>query len=102
MDKKVLVLDRRMSHVEDAEELARLGFKVVFVESLEGIKQIGDVPLRDYFASKAMQSLVGGTGWVEEMEHIPIKAYQIADAMLKEREAKDQNHSLGGNDEEDL
>lgn len=41
--------------------------------------------LRDYFASKAMQSLVGGKGWVEEMTILVKRAYEIADVMLVER-----------------
>lgn len=44
--------------------------------------------LRDWLAGRAMQSLVGGTGWAEEIEHIAIRSYQMADAMLKQREAK--------------
>ncbi len=43
--------------------------------------------LRDYFAAKAMQGLTsGGTGgWALEL--IAERAYEMADAMLKAREA---------------
>lgn len=42
--------------------------------------------LRDYFAAKAMQSLVGQVAWVEEIDIIPTRCYKIADAMLAQRE----------------
>lgn len=44
--------------------------------------------LRDYFAAKAMQSCVADPSW--RNDHLPrtcALAYQIADAMLKAREA---------------
>jgi pimeloyl-ACP methyl ester carboxylesterase len=40
--------------------------------------------LRDYFAAKAMQALIDNDGLFSE---IPTQAYEIADAMLKAREA---------------
>ena len=40
--------------------------------------------LRDYFAAKAMQALIDNDGLFSE---IPAQAYELADAMLKEREA---------------
>ena len=49
--------------------------------------------LRDYFAAKAMQTLLGSEytsshglheGWMQAMSH---EAYMVADAMLKAREA---------------
>ena len=40
--------------------------------------------LRDYFAAKAMQSLIARGGVFEGTE---VQAYKIADAMLKAREA---------------
>ena len=48
--------------------------------------------LRDYFAAKAMQTLLGSEytsehglheGWMDAMAH---EAYMVADAMLKQRE----------------
>ena len=44
--------------------------------------------LRDYFAAKAMQELVGNQGLygcIDTSLKISQNAYQIADAMLKER-----------------
>jgi hypothetical protein len=40
--------------------------------------------LRDYFAAKAMQALIDNDGLFSE---IPTQSYELADAMLKEREA---------------
>jgi hypothetical protein len=40
--------------------------------------------LRDYFAAKAMQALIDNDGLFSE---IPTQAYEIADAMLKARQA---------------
>jgi len=41
--------------------------------------------LRDYFAAKAMQALIDNDGLFSE---ISTQAYEIADAMLKAREVK--------------
>ena len=43
--------------------------------------------LRDYFAGLAMQALIDNDGLFSE---IPTQAYEIADAMLKAREPKDE------------
>jgi len=43
--------------------------------------------LRDYFAAKAMQGFMGSSWNNKTFESISTKAYQIADAMLKAREA---------------
>jgi len=40
--------------------------------------------LRDYFAAKAMQALIDNDGLFSE---IPTQAYELADAMMKAREA---------------
>ena len=40
--------------------------------------------LRDYFAARAMQALIDNDGLFSE---IPTQAYELADAMLKAREA---------------
>lgn len=40
--------------------------------------------LRDYFAAKAMQALIDNDGLFSE---IPTQAYELADAMLKARDA---------------
>ena len=41
--------------------------------------------LRDYFAAKAMQSLIAKTGW-KDLKQISRSAYMIAGDMLEERE----------------
>jgi hypothetical protein len=45
--------------------------------------------LRDYFAAKAMNSLISDPDWRSDMvwHETAYAAYQMADAMLKEREA---------------
>ena len=43
--------------------------------------------LRDYFAAHAMQGLVTGTTTIPTAEKFAEVAYQLADAMLKAREA---------------
>jgi hypothetical protein len=46
--------------------------------------------LRDYFAAKAMQGLIGGD-WPtakSEQNQLALLAYSVADAMLKARDAK--------------
>ncbi len=43
--------------------------------------------LRDYFAARAMQGMVVGTEYVGlGPERIAVDAYELADAMLKERD----------------
>ena len=41
--------------------------------------------LRDYFAAKAMQGLIDNDGLFSE---IPTQAYELADAMMKARDAE--------------
>ena len=41
--------------------------------------------LRDYFAAKTMQAMLG-SNWVLKDEEIPARAYRMADLMMKERE----------------
>ena len=57
---------------------------------------VGDMTLRDYFAAKAMQAtLTHGKTLYEEhdaffhIENVAKDSYYIADAMLKERELRD-------------
>lgn len=48
----------------------------------------GGMTLRDYFAAKAMQSLVSKHGFIsDEINFAAEHSYEIADAMLKAREA---------------
>lgn len=59
-------------------------FPVSPEESKSKISSVhGGMTLRDYFAAKAMQSLVSIAGPIEGAE----TAYKWADAMLKERES---------------
>ena len=50
----------------------------------------GGMSLRDYFAAAAMQGLIASNddGAGDRIAEIPDYAYEIADAMLKAREAK--------------
>ena len=43
--------------------------------------------LRDYFAAKAMQSVISSKNWTGNMEATVKDAYDFADLMLKAREA---------------
>lgn len=42
--------------------------------------------IRDYFAAKAMQGLISAENWTGYIRKTAEEAYQMADAMLKERE----------------
>lgn len=59
----------------------------------DGYAVIGGMTLRDYFAAKAMQSIIssdryGGLIGVNRYEHRTAEdAYKMADAMLKARQA---------------
>jgi len=44
-----------------------------------------DMTARDYFAAKAMQALLRDDDVIEIWRGIPADAYEMADAMLKER-----------------
>ncbi len=54
---------------------------------LEAIWKQGGMTLRDYFAAKAMQGDVVGGVHRDDFEVTAIRAYRMADAMLKAREA---------------
>ncbi|WP_253378580.1 hypothetical protein [unidentified bacterial endosymbiont] len=43
--------------------------------------------LRDYFAAKAMQARLSNPQWIASDERTALDAYQVADAMLRAREA---------------
>jgi len=49
-------------------------------------EMISAITLRDYFASHAMQGLMGGSWSLGSFENIATKAYELADAMIKARE----------------
>ena len=58
------------------------------VPDIDGSKVCEGMTLRDYFAAKAMQSLILGlTGHDNEIPDTAEDAYEFADAMLKAREA---------------
>jgi hypothetical protein len=52
--------------------------------------QFHGISIRDYFAAKAMQALINGIepGKEHQTVIIPSVAYQMADAMIKARDAK--------------
>lgn len=56
---------------------------------------MGEQALRDHFAGLAMQNLVTNLNSDEMYKGIATTAYKMADAMLKEREKKED----GGSDE---
>jgi hypothetical protein len=41
--------------------------------------------IRDYFAAKVMQAMLG-SNWTLKEEEIPARAYKMADMMMKARE----------------
>lgn len=43
--------------------------------------------LRDYFADKAMQARLSNPQWIASDERTALDAYQVADAMLRSKEA---------------
>lgn len=47
----------------------------------------GGMTLRDYFAAKAMQGRLANPDWLCSDDRTATEAYQIADAMLRAREA---------------
>jgi hypothetical protein len=53
------------------------------------LSQYNGMTLRDYFAAKAMQAIIGreDNRFTTTLEFVGGKAYQYADAMLKAREA---------------
>lgn len=54
----------------------------------DGMYASEGMTLRDYFAAKAMQGLIASNddGAGDRIDEVPMYAYMIADAMLKERE----------------
>jgi len=50
-----------------------------------GIGYTTGMTLRDYFAAKVMQAMLG-SNWVLKDEEIPARAYKLADMMMKARE----------------
>ncbi|HGV3853567.1 TPA: hypothetical protein ACNG1O_003242 [Escherichia coli] len=48
---------------------------------------IEGMTLRDFFAAKAMQGRLANPDWLCSDDRIATEAYQIADAMLRAREA---------------
>lgn len=55
-----------------------------------GVEEVitsGGMSLRDYFAAKAMQGRLANPDWLCSDDRTATEAYQIADAMLRAREA---------------
>ncbi|EHE7813160.1 hypothetical protein M8U73_18785 [Enterobacter hormaechei] len=48
---------------------------------------IEGMTLRDFFAAKAMQARLSNPQWIASDERTALDAYQVADAMLRAREA---------------
>jgi len=57
-----------------------------YLEGIDYLAQDG-MTLRDYFAAQAMQGFMGSSWNVKSFEDMASKAYQMADAMMKAREA---------------
>lgn len=55
-------------------------------KALGGIGYTTGMTMRDYFAAKVMQAMLG-SNWVLKDEEIPSRAYKLADLMMKAREA---------------
>jgi hypothetical protein len=51
----------------------------------EGYTMKDELTLRDYFAAKALQGMLADSNLQAEYSEFAIRAYRIADAMLKER-----------------
>ena len=67
-----------------SEVYETIGYLVFGFLSVMWLKKIAKCSLRDYFAAQAMQALIDNDGLFSE---IPTQAYEMADAMLKAREA---------------
>lgn len=57
------------------------------------------VDLRDWFAGQALAGLLAGPGWTgpnaEGIEQVPLLAYQLADAMLEQRDKTTRKQPAG-------
>lgn len=51
----------------------------------EGYQMKDELTLRDYFAAKALQGMLSDSNLQAEYSEFALRAYRIADAMLKER-----------------
>jgi hypothetical protein len=51
----------------------------------EGYQMKEELTLRDYFAAKALQGMLSDSNLQGEYTEFALRAYRIADAMLKER-----------------
>jgi hypothetical protein len=51
----------------------------------EGYQMKDELTLRDYFAAKALQGMLSDSTLQGEYTEFALRAYRIADAMLKER-----------------
>ena len=52
-----------------------------------GVYTVEGMTLRDYFAAKAMQGRLANPDWLCSDDRTATEAYQIADEMLRAREA---------------
>jgi hypothetical protein len=53
-------------------------------KALGGLGYTTGMTLRDYFAAKVMQAMLG-SNWTLKDEEIPARAYKMADLMMKAR-----------------
>jgi len=61
-------------------------FPLIFDDDTKKTREIySGMTLRDYFAAKAMQSLILAAKTSQDVDLLSKGAYQMADAMLKER-----------------
>ena len=56
-----------------------------FVAATEGYQMKDELTLRDYFAAKALQGMLSDSTLQGEYTEFALRAYRIADAMIKER-----------------
>lgn len=82
---------------EKSKEKQQLAFPLLRIYADEmGLLKLDVDPgmtLRDYFAAKAMQKLAG----MSTDEEVASASYQVADAMMREREIGDQEPSNEAN-----
>ena len=72
--------------MNDTPAFPRPFSEVTYLEGIDYLAQDG-MTLRDYFAAQAMQGFMGSSWNVKSFEDMASKAYQMADAMMKAREA---------------
>ncbi len=85
-ERKALIALRGSMRADDSDHLFNLGYDVTWVDDIDGIKSLGHVALRDYFAAFALEGLIINPATVSVHCPISARAYELANAMLAERE----------------